>query len=73
MISNREIHLQLHHKGAEIIKEIQRGCPQGGILSLLLWNITLNLIIKEEGINPAFLQAFADDLVLIVVTRNQFK
>ena len=64
MISNRNI--KLNFKGKEIIKMIEQGCPQGGILSPLLWNITLNLLLKDSNIDPEFVQAFADDMVILV-------
>jgi hypothetical protein len=47
-------------------KEIKKGCPQGGILSLLLCNLTLNTLLTSENIDGYFLQAFADDLAILV-------
>ena len=64
MLSNRTITLELH--GYSIQRKITRGCPQGAILSPLLWNITLNTLLCREDLDPNFLQAFADDLAIII-------
>ncbi len=43
-----------------------RGCPQGGVLSPLLWNLVVDdllRLITETGIH---IQGYADDIVLIV-------
>ena len=64
MLSNREITLELH--GKTIQRKIYRGCPQGAILSPLLWNLTLNTLLAREDLDPNLLQAFADDLAIII-------
>ena len=69
MISTRSIKLEF--KGKEIIRVIMKGCPQGGILSPMLWNITLNLLLENSNINPKFIQAFADDMVILVPGIDQ--
>ena len=66
MLTNRTIILS--HGGDSITRIATKGCPQGGVLSPLLWNLTLNDLL----INPLFhrknLQAFADDLASVVTS-----
>ena len=57
MLNDRSIILELH--GYQIKKKIFKGCPQGGILSPLLWNLTLNTLLADQRLNPDFIQAFA--------------
>ncbi len=64
MLSNRSITLELH--GITIKRKIYKGCPQGGILSPLLWNLTLNTLLKTDEIDDEFTQAFADDLAILI-------
>ena len=64
MLTDRSIVLTLH--GVSISRRIYKGCPQGGILSPLLWNLTLNTLLKNESIDEDFVQAFADDLAILV-------
>ena len=64
MLIGRTIILTLH--GISITKKISKGCPQGGILSPLLWNLTLNTLLSMDQLDSDFLQAFADDLAILV-------
>ena len=64
MLIGRTIILTLH--GISITKKILKGCPQGGILSPLLWNLTLNTLLSMDQLDSDFLQAFADDLAVLV-------
>ena len=64
MLIDRTIVLTLH--GISIKREIHKGCPQGGILSPLLWNLTLNTLLTSENIDDDFIQAFADDLAILI-------
>ena len=64
MLINRTVTLELH--GTKIVRKIYRGCPQGGILSPLLWNLTLNTLLNKKELDADFLQAFADDLAILI-------
>lgn len=64
MLTNRNMVLEF--KGHKIIRKIKRGCPQGGILSPLLWNLTLNTLLILSELDKDFLQAFADDLGILI-------
>jgi hypothetical protein len=45
-----------------------RGCPQGGVLSLLLWCLVDDLIARING-GGIYTQDFADDICLLVVGK----
>ena len=64
MVSNRLI--TVSHCGESITKKATKGSPQGGVLSPLLWNLTLNTFLSSLGIHSNFIQAFADDLVILI-------
>ena len=64
MISNRLI--TLNYCDHSITKKATKGSPQGGVLSPLLWNLTLNTFLGNLGIHSSFIQAFADDLVILI-------
>jgi len=64
MLTRREIVLEIH--GIYIKRKFYKGCPQGGILSPLLWNLTLNQLLKNANLDENFLQAFADDLSILI-------
>ena len=64
MVSNRFI--TVSHCGESITKKATKGSPQGGVLSPLLWNLTLNTFLSSLGIHSNFVQAFADDLVILI-------
>ena len=64
MLTDREIILEIH--GVSLKRKIWKGCPQGGILSPLLWNITLNSLLLDSRLDIDFIQAFADDLCILI-------
>ncbi|XP_040062787.1 uncharacterized protein LOC115322806 [Ixodes scapularis] len=42
------------------------GCPQGSPLSPLLWNMLLSGLLERTFPNHIYLQAFADDIVVVI-------
>ena len=65
MISNRFITLEIKNHKKRI--RINRGCPQGGILSPFLWNLVVDDLLKHiEKNDVGNVQAFADDLLSLV-------
>ena len=65
MISNRFTTVLLNHSTNRF--KITKGCPQGGVLSPVLWNMVVNnLLNKRANEIPGYLQAFADDLAILV-------
>ena len=44
---------------------LSKGCPQGGVLSPLLWNITIGGLLRLLDNTPAYVQAYADDIVIL--------
>ena len=64
MVSNR--HITLTYCDATITRKATKGSPQGGVLSPLLWNLTLDTFLSSLGFHSSFIQAFADDLVILI-------
>ena len=64
MVSNRLI--TISYCDASLTRKVTTGSPQGGVLSPLLWNLTLNTFLDSLGIHSSFIQAFADDLVILI-------
>jgi hypothetical protein len=50
---------------------IARGCPQGGVLSPLLWCLVVNDLITRLSGSGIFIQGYADDICLLVVGKFQ--
>ena len=64
MICNRFTTVSLKYSTKRF--KITKSCPQGGVLSPVLWNLVVNnLLNKQANEIPGYLQAFADDLVII--------
>lgn len=55
----------VHYAGVKHRRETEKGCVQGSIGGPLFWNLLLDtLIVELQGLG-AYVQAFADDVVLV--------
>ena len=52
-------------KNAKVSRLIRVGCPQGGILSPLAWNLVFDTLIRDVGHTSTQIFAFADDGTLL--------
>ena len=65
MLKGREIHTSMCNE--EIIANTTRGCPQGGVLSPLLWALVADELLKAlESAGFTNIQGYADDLVIVI-------
>ena len=64
MLRGREITAKLGETTATI--EASRGCPQGGVLSPLLWSVVVDDLLTSLSSNGYDVQGYADDLVIVV-------
>jgi retron-type reverse transcriptase len=64
MLEGRLVHISL--MGSSITAKVTRGCPQGGVLSPLLWNLVVNrlwTVTNDLGFSTF---GYADNIVIIV-------
>ena len=63
LLSNRKLMVNLQG----ITKQISpgRGCPQGGILSPLAWNLVMNSLLTTFSTGPIKAVGYADDILLM--------
>lgn len=50
----------------EMKAQVKRGCPQGGVASPLIWSLVIDELIRLLTETGFYVQAFADDLVVLV-------
>ena len=62
-LANRSATLSLNNTNLSTI--IEKGCPQGSLLSPLLWNLVVDEALNLRLPQGIHIQAYADDLVLI--------
>jgi retron-type reverse transcriptase len=43
-----------------------RGCPQGGVLSPLLWNLVVYNLIRELNNDGYYTVGYADDIAILI-------
>ena len=48
---------------------VSRGCPQGGVLSPLLWCLVVNELLARLNEGNIYTQGYADDICLLVVGK----
>jgi hypothetical protein len=46
--------------------EVRRGCPQGGVLSPLLWSLVVDSLLDELNSQGLYCQGYADDGAILV-------
>ena len=63
MLKGRIIQSEL--LGDELWATTTRGCPQGGVLSPILWSLVVNSLITELNKGPHVTVGYADDLVIL--------
>ena len=52
--------------GSSLTAEVTRGCPQGAVLSPLLWNLVLDRLLTVTNDLGFSTFGYADDIVIIV-------
>ena len=65
---NQESTYELNNK--LYTRALKKGCPQGGVLSPLVWNINFDPILEELNVGPVKVIGFADDACLLITGRD---
>ena len=50
----------------EVWKKAEQGCPQGSVCGPVMWNLMMDVLLKELEKNDCEVVAYADDLLLLV-------
>ncbi|GBN40333.1 Putative protein in type-1 retrotransposable element R1DM [Araneus ventricosus] len=62
-------HVSYVNEVFETSRPVFRGCPQGSVIAPIIWNMYINSVLKLNN-EEFYVQAFADDLALIVGGRT---
>ncbi|GBN93130.1 Putative protein in type-1 retrotransposable element R1DM [Araneus ventricosus] len=54
-----------------VVHEVNRGCPQGSCSGPLFWNIVADSLLSLPFPRNTYIQAYTDDLVLVVWGHNE--
>ena len=68
LLQNRTISIQLSGESLEF--KTVKGCPQGGVLSPLLWSLVIDSAISTLDDQYIHTEGYADDLVMWVVGKH---
>jgi hypothetical protein len=63
-LESRRVHISL--MGSNLTAQVVGGCPQGGVLSPLLWNLVADRLLVETNDLGFRTFGYADDIVIIV-------
>ena len=64
MLNSRSLSVSRGDCGMRV--SVARGCPQGGVLSPLLWNLVMDGLLRRLEEAGIYAQAYADDLVILI-------
>ncbi|KAG6465903.1 hypothetical protein O3G_MSEX015484 [Manduca sexta] len=67
-INNR--HVRMHFADSEATKLMTRGCIQGSVLGPLIWNLILDDLLETELPDGCYIQAYADDVLMIAQSNT---
>ncbi len=62
--SLRNVHLT--YQGESVEARVVKGCPQGGVLSPLLWYMVVDSLLLKLNALGYTAQAYADDLAIVI-------
>ena len=68
LLRHRTVQVELN--GEKIKREVVKGNPQGGILFPFLWNCVLNSLLVDLRYRGFHVQAYADDVAILVTGIN---
>jgi ribonuclease HI len=63
MLENRKVHSSLGT--ATLIFKVLCGCPQGGVLSPLLWCMVVDSLLRQLNMSGIYAQGYADDATVV--------
>ncbi|KAL1447090.1 hypothetical protein WDU94_000567 [Cyamophila willieti] len=64
MLNGRNIKINLFGESMNAV--ITKGCPQGGVLSPLLWNLVVDELLDKLNNQGYYAQGYADDIVILI-------
>ena len=67
-LSNRNV--RFSYNNITVAKSLNRGCPQGGAMSPILWNLIINDLLVNFKIKNCKIFAYADDATVICHNRT---
>ena len=68
ILLNRKVKLEF--EGETTSRYVTKGCPQGGVLSPILWNIVVDEIIELLNSSGIYCQGYADDIVILIKGKH---
>ncbi|GBN07000.1 Putative protein in type-1 retrotransposable element R1DM [Araneus ventricosus] len=68
-LSNRWVWYET--QATRVEHEVKRGCPQGSCSGPLFWNIVADSLLNQHFPENTYVQAYADDLVLVIWGNNK--
>jgi hypothetical protein len=64
MLSNCTVRAEI--RGVSSTMMVRRGCPQGGVLSPVLWNMVINFMLSRLNNESLSAQGFAEDISIVI-------
>jgi hypothetical protein len=68
MLCCRSVQVEIRRSSVRVL--VNRGCPQRGVLSPLLWNMVVDDLLRRLHISHYQAQGYANDVVLL--QKSQF-
>jgi hypothetical protein len=68
MLKSRHVQATIFNETLQV--SVAKGCPQGGVLSPLLWDLVADNLLATLNNQGYYTQGYADDIVILILGKH---
>jgi hypothetical protein len=68
MLKDRQVQATMFNETLQV--SVAKGCPQGGVLSPLLWDLVVDDLLVTLNNQGYYILGYADDIVILILGKH---